>query len=445
MKKLVVLGSGESGVGTALLAVQKGWDVLVSDKGEIAKKFKTELDNANIAWEEKKHTEEKVLAADLIMKSPGIPDSAPLVANARLKGIPVISEIEFAGKYMEAKSICITGSNGKTTTSLLIYELLRNAGVKVELAGNVGTSLARTIAQGSQPDWYVIELSSFQLDGMFDFRADIAVLLNITPDHLDRYDYKMQNYINSKFRIIQNQTQDDVFIYCQDDELISQELSKYIFKSNLLPFTQKDILKSGAYVTNDEVIINYNQDTMSILSQDLSLQGKHNLYNSMAAGIVASVLKIKKKFIRESLTSFKGVEHRLEKVLSVRGIEFINDSKATNVNSSWYALECMERPVIWIAGGTDKGNDYQELLPLAKKKVKALICLGVDNTKLMNSFEGVVPEIKECTSMKDAVELAYHFGKKNDVVLLSPACASFDLFDSYVDRGLQFKECVRKL
>nr|WP_319401873.1 UDP-N-acetylmuramoyl-L-alanine--D-glutamate ligase [uncultured Carboxylicivirga sp.] len=445
MKKLVVLGSGESGVGTALLAVQRGWSVFVSDKASITQKNKTELRNAGIEFEDNKHTEERILEADEIMKSPGIPDSAPIIVKAKEKGIPVISEIEFAGRYMEAKSICITGSNGKTTTTLLTYELLKNAGVKVELAGNVGTSLARQIAEGKRPDWYVIELSSFQLDGMFDFKADVAVLLNITPDHLDRYSYKMQNYIDSKFRIAQNQTEKDVFIYCEDDENITTELTKHIFKSDIIPFTQKDLLKRGAYVTNDEVIINYNQDTMSILSQELSLQGKHNLYNSMAAGIVASVLKIKKKFIRESLTSFKGVEHRLEKVCSVRGIEFINDSKATNVNSTWYALECMDKPVVWIAGGVDKGNDYTDLFPLAHEKVKALVCLGLDNKKLFKSFNGVIPVIKEAKSMKEAVEVAYHLGKKGDVVLLSPACASFDLFSSYIDRGIQFKDCVREL
>ncbi len=445
MKKLVVLGAGESGVGAALLGKQEGYSVFVSDKGQISENYKSELNAAEIEWEEKQHTEDRILLADVIMKSPGIPDSAPLVANAVLKGVPVVSEIEFAGKFMQSKSICITGSNGKTTTTMLIYHLLKNAGVDVELAGNVGTSLARQIAEGKSPEWYVIELSSFQLDGMYDFKADIAILLNITPDHLDRYDYKMQNYIESKFRIIQNQTEDDVFIYCQDDEEILKELGRHLLKSNLLPFTQKDILKSGAYATTDEVIINYNDNIMSILSQELSLQGKHNLYNSMAAGIVASVLKIKKKIIRESLTSFKGVEHRLEKVISVKGIEFINDSKATNVNSSWYALECMDKKVIWIAGGVDKGNDYTELMPLAKKKVKALICLGVDNSKLLNSFGGVVPVIKETTSMKEAVQLAYQLGKKHDAVLLSPACASFDLFNSYVDRGDQFKESVRNL
>lgn len=445
MKKLVVLGSGESGVGTALLANQKGYSVFVSDKGPIMDAYKAELDAAKIAWEEGQHSEERILQADLIMKSPGIPESVPLVVRAKNKNIPVLSEIEFAGKYMQSKSICITGSNGKTTTTMLIYHLLNHAGVDVELAGNVGTSLARQIAEGKRPEWYVIELSSFQLDGMFDFKADIAVMLNITPDHLDRYDYKMENYVKSKFRIIQNQTADDFFIYCQDDKTIINELGHHVLSSNLLPFTQNDILKSGAYATTDEVIINYNDNNMSILSQELSLQGKHNLYNSMAAGIVASVLKIKKKIIRDSLTSFKGVEHRLEKVLTIKGIDFINDSKATNVNSSWYALECMNKKVIWIAGGVDKGNDYEELLPLAKKKVKALICLGKNNRKLLDAFGGVIPVIKEASSMEQAVRLAYELGKKQDSVLLSPACASFDLFDSYVDRGVQFKECVRNL
>lgn len=445
MRKLVVLGAGESGVGTAVLAVQKGYDVFVSDKGPIADKYKQELDAAGIVWEEKQHTVNTILSADEIMKSPGISDAAPFIVEAKKKNIPVISEIEFAGRYMTSKTICITGSNGKTTTTLLIHYLLKNAGIKVELAGNVGRSLARQVAAEDQPDWYVIELSSFQLDGMYAFRADIAVLLNITPDHLDRYDYKMQNYIESKFRIVQNQTSEDYFVYCEDDENIRNEMGRHIFKSNLLPFTQNDIVKSGAYSTFKEIIINLNQDTMSILSQELSLKGKHNLYNSMAAGIVASVLNIRKKFIRESLTSFKGVEHRLERVLSIRAIEFINDSKATNVNSTWYALECMDRPVVWIAGGVDKGNDYEELMPIARKKVKALICLGVDNEKLKKSFAGVVPVIKECTSMDAAVKMAYELGNKHDVVLLSPACASFDLFDSYIDRGEQFKNCVREL
>ncbi|WP_430826168.1 UDP-N-acetylmuramoyl-L-alanine--D-glutamate ligase [Carboxylicivirga sp. N1Y90] len=444
MQKLVVLGAGESGVGAALLAKQQAWSVFVSDKGKIADRYKKELNEAGIEWEEGQHTEARILAAHEVVKSPGIPDTVPLIRQLHHLGISVVSEIEFAGRYTEAKKICITGSNGKTTTTMLIHYLLEQAGVKVAMAGNVGTSLARQIAEGQEPDWFVIELSSFQLDGMYKFKADIAVLLNITPDHLDRYDYKMEKYVDSKFRILQNQSEEDVFIYCEDDPVIREALGERLLKSELLPFSQKDILKRGAYSTTDEMIINYNDDSMSIFSQELSLQGRHNLYNSMAAGIVAQVLKIKKKFIRESLTSFKGVEHRLEKVVSVKGLEFINDSKATNVNSSWYALECMDKKVIWIAGGVDKGNDYSELFPMVEKKVKALICLGVDNSKLLDSFGGLVP-IYETASMKDAVNKAYELGKKNEVVLLSPACASFDLFDSYVQRGVEFKKCVQDL
>ncbi|WP_430813033.1 UDP-N-acetylmuramoyl-L-alanine--D-glutamate ligase [Carboxylicivirga sp. RSCT41] len=445
MQKLVVLGAGESGVGAALLAKQQGWDVFVSDSGVIKENYQKELDEAGIKWEQGLHTLELIFAANEVVKSPGIPDSVPMIQQLHTRNIPVISEIEFAGRYTDSKTICITGSNGKTTTTMLIHYLLKHSGVNVEMAGNVGTSLARQIADGKCPEWFVIELSSFQLDGMYNFKADIAVLLNITPDHLDRYEYKMQKYIDSKFRIVQNQTEEDVFVYCQDDEVIASELPKRIFRSELLPFTQTDILKRGAYSTIDELIINYNDETMSIFSRDLSLQGRHNLYNSMAAGIVAKVLNIRKKLIRESLLSFKGVAHRLEKVISVRGIEFVNDSKATNVNSSWYALECMSSPVIWIAGGVDKGNDYNELMPLVEKKVKALICLGTDNQKLLDAFGNKVSVIKETQSMEDAVNMAYRMGKKNDVVLLSPACASFDLFDNYMQRGDLFKESVRKL
>jgi UDP-N-acetylmuramoylalanine--D-glutamate ligase len=445
MQKVVVLGAGESGVGAALLAKQQGLDVFVSDSGTIAARYQKELDEAGIDWEAGAHSLEVIFAADEVVKSPGIPDSIPMIQQLHARKIPVISEIEFAGRYTESKAICITGSNGKTTTTMLIYYLLQQAGVNVEMAGNVGTSLARQIAEGKQPEWFVIELSSFQLDGMYQFKADIAVLLNITPDHLDRYDYKMQNYIDSKFRIVQNQTEKDVFIYCQDDEVITAELQKRLLRAELLPFTQKDILKRGAYSTFDELVINYNDETMSILSQELSLQGRHNLYNSMAAGIVAKVLKIRKKLIRESLASFRGAAHRLEKVASVRGIEFINDSKATNINSAWYALECMTKPVIWIAGGVDKGNDYNELMELVEKKVKVLICLGTDNSKLLAAFNGRVPVVQEAQSMEEAVQTAYRLGKKNDVVLLSPACASFDLFDNYIQRGDLFKESVRNL
>lgn len=445
MHKLVVLGAGESGVGAALLAKQQGWDVFVSDGGKIANRFQKELDEAGIDWEDGHHSIDIILAAKEVVKSPGIPDTIPLIQQLHARQIPVISEIEFAGRYTESKTICITGSNGKTTTTMLIHYMLQQAGVKVEMAGNVGTSLARQVANGKCPEWFVIELSSFQLDGMYQFKADIAVLLNITPDHLDRYEYKMQNYINSKFRITQNQSEDDVFVFCQDDKVIGEELRMRLMRAELLPFTQQDILKKGAYSTIDEMIINYNDETMSILSQELSLQGRHNLYNSMAAGIVAKVLKIRKRLIRESLTSFKGVAHRLEKVVSVRGIEFINDSKATNINSTWYALECMSKPVVWIAGGVDKGNDYNELKELVGKKVKALICLGTHNDKLKEAFGEAVPVLKEVQSMDDAVQLAYKLGKKNDVVLLSPACASFDLFDNYIQRGDLFKESVRNL
>jgi len=445
MQKLVVLGAGESGVGAALLAKQQGWDVFVSDSGVVAEHFCKELDEANINWEVGKHSLDVIFSADEVVKSPGIPDTIPMIKQLHARQIPVISEIEFAGRYTDSKTICITGSNGKTTTTMLIHHLLKISGVSVEMAGNVGTSLARQIAEGKTPEWFVIELSSFQLDGMYNFKADIAVLLNITPDHLDRYDYTMKKYINSKFRILQNQTEDDVFVYCQDDELIVSELRSRILRAEVVPFTQSDILKQGAYSTTDEMIINYNDETMSILSQELSLQGKHNLYNSMAAGIVAKVLKIRKKLIRESLSSFKGVAHRLEKVISIRGIEFVNDSKATNINSTWYALECMTKPVVWIAGGVDKGNDYDELMKLVKSKVKVLICLGVDNIKLKEAFGDVVPIVLEVNSMEEAVKKAYKYGSKNDVVLLSPACASFDLFDNYIQRGEQFKACVRNL
>ncbi|MBI9064413.1 MAG: UDP-N-acetylmuramoyl-L-alanine--D-glutamate ligase [Marinilabiliaceae bacterium] len=445
MKKLVVLGAGESGVGAALLGIQKEWQVFVSDMGVIAPQYKKELKEAGVDYEEKGHTRELILAADKVVKSPGIPDEAGLVVALRQNGTPVVSEIEFAGYYSSAKTICITGSNGKTTTTLLIHHLLQNAGVKVQLAGNVGTSFARQVATGGEPEWYVIELSSFQLDGMYDFKADIAVLMNITPDHLDRYDYNMQNYVDSKFRIVQNQTADDVFIYCQDDEIIVNELRKRILQADLIPFTQTEVLKQGAYSTVDELIINHNQESMGILLKELSLKGRHNLYNSMAASIVANVLKIRKKFIRDSLTSFKGVEHRLERVSAVRNIEFINDSKATNVNSTWYALECMDKKVIWIAGGVDKGNDYSELKELAAEKVKALICLGKDNVKLVENFKDSISTVVETTSMEEAVNTAYHLGEKGDVVLLSPACASFDLFKNYMQRGDQFKECVRNL
>lgn len=442
---LVILGAGESGVGAALLAKKLNMSVLVSDLSKIKESFKQELMDADVEFEEGKHTEQRILEADMVVKSPGIPDKAPLIQKLIENKIPVISEIEFAAKYSDAKYVCITGSNGKTTTTLLTYHILKNAGVNVGLAGNIGQSLARQLATEEQKDWYVLELSSFQLDGMYEFKADIAVLLNITPDHLDRYDYKMENYINSKFRVIQNQTSADYFIYCADDEVIEAKLNELKPDANLIPFSNHLELENGAYYRNKEIVYNIKDDTMGIFVDQLTIQGQHNRYNSMAAGIVANLFKIRKSVIRDCLSSFKGVEHRLERVLSVRGMQFINDSKATNVNSAWYALESMDASVVWIAGGTDKGNDYSSLKPLASAKVKALVCLGVDNTKLVKEFTGVVPTIVQTSSMEEAVKAAYLLGSKGDAILLSPACASFDLFDNYEQRGRFFKECVRNL
>jgi len=444
-KRLVILGGGESGVGAAKLGLQKGYEVFVSDMGMLKPEFREELQQAAIPFEEGQHTFELILNADEVIKSPGIPDKAPFIKQLHEQKTPVISEIEFAARYTKAKKVCITGSNGKTTTTLLIHHIFTDAGINAGLAGNVGTSLARQVADGIEPEWWVIELSSFQLDGMFDFKAEVAVLMNITPDHLDRYDYKMQNYVDSKFRVLQNQTAEDVFVYCADDEVIMGELAKHGFAATAMPFSFETIEGDGAYVLDNEFHVSYKNESMSIFFQELALQGRHNIYNSMAASIAARVAGIKKEQIRQSLISFKGVEHRLEKVLSVRGMEFINDSKATNVNSTWYALECMTRPVVWIAGGTDKGNDYSSLLPLAKEKVKVLICMGKDNKKLVESFGKIVPVVMECSSMQDAINLAYKSGSKGDVVLMSPACASFDLFQNYEDRGRQFKACVRNL
>lgn len=445
MNRLVILGAGESGTGAALLAHQKGFDVFVSDMGVIQPQYCAELDAAGIAYEQEQHTQALILNADEVIKSPGIPDKAPLIKALHAQGTPVISEIEFAGRYTQAKKICITGSNGKTTTTLLTYHLLQGAGIKVSLAGNVGTSLARQVALGNEPDWYVIELSSFQLDGMFDFKAEVAVLTNITPDHLDRYEYNMQNYVDSKFRIVQNMTPADYFIYCADDEIIEAEMKHSNIQATCLPFSFTHKVDEGAYVDHDQFHVNYKNHLMSIMFKELALQGRHNIYNSMAASIAAQIASIRKEVIKQCLMSFEGVEHRLEKVLTVRAVEYINDSKATNVNSTWYALECMTKPTIWIAGGVDKGNDYSTLLPLAKDKVKVLICMGTDNEKLKQSFGGVVPLVIETSSMKETLEQAYKLADKGDVVLLSPACASFDLFKNYEDRGRQFKEGVRDL
>lgn len=444
-KRLVILGAGESGVGTALLAIQKGYDVFVSDMGKIKESYKKELKGGGIKFETEVHTNDLIYNADEVVKSPGIPDKVPLIVELKKRNIPVVSEIEFASRYTTAKKICITGSNGKTTTTLLIHHIMKKAGVKVGLAGNVGTSLARQLASGDEFDYLVIELSSFQLDGMYEFKADVAILMNITPDHLDRYDYSMQNYIDSKFRILQNQTKDDFFIYCNDDPIIQKELEKRKVEATCLPFSYDKKVKNGAFSRDMQLEITFKSNHMSIYFYELALQGRHNVYNSMAASLAASVAQIKNDVIRKCLSNFKGVEHRLERVLSVRNMEFINDSKATNVNSTWYALECMQTPVVWIAGGTDKGNDYSTLLDLAEDKVKVLICLGVDNEKLKKSFGGIVPTILEAESMKEAVNLAYENGMKGDSILLSPACASFDRFKNYEDRGDQFKECVRNL
>ena len=443
-KKLVILGGGESGVGAAILGAQKGYDVFLSDLGEIKGDYQAMLKAHGLAYEQKQHTEALILDAELVVKSPGIPDKAPIVVKLKGQNIPVISEIEFAGRYTDAKTICITGSNGKTTTTLLTYELLKRSGLNVGLAGNVGTSFALQVAQENF-DYYVIELSSYQLDNMEEFRANIAVLLNITPDHLDRYEYKMQNYVDSKMRILQNQRPDDWFIYCADDPVVEAEVTKRTIPAKKVPFSITTILTEGGWIENETMKINVNNNTFDMTIYDLALQGKHNLYNSMAAGISGSILNLRKEDMRECLSDFQGVEHRLEKFLRVHNIEFINDSKATNINSVWYALESMQSPVVWIVGGVDKGNDYSMLFDLVKEKVKAIVCLGKDNHKIIAAFDGMVPDIVEARSMEEAVRSAYFLAQKGDAVLLSPACASFDLFKNYEDRGQQFKAAVRNL
>jgi len=443
-KNIVVLGAGESGVGAAILAKSKGFDVFVSDKGQITSSYAKILNDYNISFEEGKHSEERILIAQEVVKSPGIPDSAPLIKKLVSLDIPVISEIEFAGRYSEAKMICITGSNGKTTTTMLIYHMLKKAGINVGLAGNVGHSLARQVAENDFTH-YVVELSSFQLDGMQRFKADIGILMNITPDHLDRYDYKMENYINSKFKILQNQTKNDAFIFCQDDEIITKELKQISIQVQKYPFSIYECLPKGASLKNDDLIIKNENINLNMKQKELSLKGKHNTYNSMAAGIAGSILGIRNEVIRESLSDFKGVEHRLEKLTHIRGVDFINDSKATNINSTWYALESMDDETVWIVGGVDKGNDYSELMDLVKEKVKAIVCLGVDNSKIHEAFDGVINTIVDTDSMQDAVKIAVELANEEATVLLSPACASFDLFKSYEDRGEQFKDEVKKL
>jgi UDP-N-acetylmuramoylalanine--D-glutamate ligase len=443
-KKIVVLGAAESGVGTAILAQKQGYDVFVSDFGAISAKYKKELTDRNIRFEEGQHSQEIIFAANEVVKSPGIPDKAPIIIGLKERNIKVVSEIEFASRFTNAKMICITGTNGKTTTTLLTYHILRNAGLNVGLGGNVGKSFARQVAEENY-DYYVLELSSFQLDGCYEFKADIAILTNITPDHLDRYEYNLQNYVNSKFRITQNQGPTDSFIYCIDDDVTMQEISKREFKMQCHPFSIKQKEGMSAYIENNNLIIQTHNQTLTMSIQELALQGKHNLYNSMASGIASRILEIRKEVVRESFSDFENIEHRLEFVNSVHGIDFINDSKATNVNSTWYALESLQSPIIWIAGGVDKGNDYSMLTELVQNRVKALVCLGTDNKKLIKAFKEIVPVIVEASSADEAVQTAYRLGKKGDTVLLSPCCASFDLFENYEDRGRQFKAAVRSL
>ncbi|MEN9346795.1 MAG: hypothetical protein RLZZ77_306 [Bacteroidota bacterium] len=447
-KKLTILGGGESGVGAAILGKKQGFDVFLSDKGELKEKYAEQLRAHGIEFESGQHSEERILHSDEVIKSPGIPNKAPLIQALKAKGISVISEIEFAARYTDAKLICITGSNGKTTTTLLTYHIFKNAGLNVGLAGNVGKSFALQVAECSF-DYYVLELSSFQLDDMYDFKANVAILTNITPDHLDRYDYQMQNYVNSKFRILQNMTAQDAFIYNADDPVSSQEMANRQITARLYPFSivsgKLAEGQEGAGVKENELYININQNPLFMKITELALQGKHNLANSMAAGVAGRLFDLRKETVRESLENFENVEHRLEMVARVHGITFINDSKATNVNSAWYALESMDKPVIWVAGGTDKGNDYNELMDMVKGKVKAIICLTKDSSKLRAAFAGVVETIVDTDSAEQAVRVAYDLGRDGDVVLLSPACASFDLFENYEDRGRQFKAAVRRL
>ena len=441
-KRIVVLGGGESGCGAAILARKIGFEVFVSDFGSIAGKYKALLDEHNIPWEEKKHTEELILNAGEVIKSPGIPAEAPIMVKIAEAGIPVISEIEFAGRYTKAKMICITGSNGKTTTTSLIYHIFREAGLNAGLAGNIGKSLALQVAEGDK-DYYIVELSSFQLDNMYEFRANVAVLLNITPDHLDRYGYNMQNYVDAKLRILQNQQPDDAFVYWNDDPIINRELAKYKH-GKLYPFAEQKHEGAAAY-THEEKLFFAEPVPFNMELEELSLTGKHNLYNSMAAGISANVAGIRKETIREALRSFSGVEHRLEKVAKVNGVEYINDSKATNVNSCWYALQSMKTKTVLILGGKDKGNDYNEIAGLVREKCSALIFLGADNSKLLDFFGGFGLPMIDTHSMEECVKKAYETAKSGETVLLSPCCASFDLFKSYEERGRIFKELVCKL
>jgi UDP-N-acetylmuramoylalanine--D-glutamate ligase len=442
--KLVILGAGESGVGTAILGKQKGYTVFVSDKGVIAKKYKEVLLNNEISFEEGKHSENEIFEADLVMKSPGIPDKVSIIQELIKRKIPVISEIEFASKFTNGTIVGITGSNGKTTTTMLVNHILKKAQLNVGMGGNIGESFAEQVAQNNF-DIHVLELSSFQLDGIVKFAPHIAIITNITPDHLDRYNYKFENYINSKFRITENQTESDFLIYDADDEVITNWINNNKVKANLMPFSLKKELEQGAFLRNNNIIVKYKteQEIMSIST--LALKGKHNTKNAMAAAMTASLLKVRKNTIRESLEDFEGAEHRLEAVLKINGVQYINDSKATNVNATFYALDSVKTPTVWIVGGVDKGNDYLELMPLVREKVKAIICLGLDNQKIVQTFNNVVDLIVETAGAEEAVKVAYKIAEKGDTVLLSPACASFDLFENYEDRGNKFKQAVREL
>ena len=444
-ERIVILGAGESGTGAAILARQKGYDVFVTDAGKIKPFYRDLLDEYHVLYESGGHTERLILNATEVIKSPGIPESAPIIKLLRKKEVRIISEVEFAGRYTNAKKICITGSNGKTTTTSLIHHMMRKAGLNVGIAGNVGRSFAFLVATEGY-DYYVLELSSFQLDGMFEFKADIAILLNITPDHLDRYDYNFQNYVDSKFRVTQNLTEEEYFVFCSDDEITIKELEKIVARAEQLPFAYQKKEKDVAWIEEDELMrIEFDDVDFSMSVEELSLRGRHNTYNSMAAGIAGNVLKIRNEVIREALMDFQGVEHRLETVMKVHGINFINDSKATNVNSTWYALESVNGNTVWIVGGVDKGNDYSELNNLVENKVKAIVCLGKDNQRVIQAFSGKVESIVESTSMEEAVKTAYYLASDGETVLLSPACASFDLFESFEDRGRQFKSAVRGL
>lgn len=444
MGRLVILGGGESGVGTAILGKKKGFEVFVSDKGEIKEKYRKVLEHFEIEWESGNHTESKILNADVVMKSPGIPDKVALIKALVEKGVPVISEIEFASRYTDANIIGITGSNGKTTTTMLTHHLLKDAGLHVGMAGNIGDSYAKMVAENDF-DHYVLEISSFQLDGIVDFKPHIAMITNITPDHLDRYGYKFENYIASKFRIAMNQDGNDYLIYDADDEVIQDWLKEYPVQSKLVPFSVKRKLGEGAWLEDKTIKIKLEHKTLEMSKDILALEGQHNVKNTMAASMAAMLVKVRKETIRNSIQSFQGVSHRLEKVLKINHVEYINDSKATNVNATYYALDGIKKPIIWIAGGVDKGNDYSELMPLVREKVKAIICLGVDNSKLKDAFGNVIDLVVETYSMEEAVKVAYKLAERGDAVLLSPACASFDLFNNYEDRGDQFKNAIKNL